>query len=41
MKKEWKWKNITIALEKIKPDWKVALAWIGFLGLIIWLIWFR
>ncbi|MDT2613171.1 hypothetical protein P7D46_05550 [Enterococcus dongliensis] len=41
MKKEWKWKNVTVTLEKIKPNWKVAIAWIIALSLIAWLIWFR
>jgi len=41
MKKEWKWKNVTVILEKIKPDWKVALVWVILIVGFIWFIWYR
>ena len=40
-KKRWKTKHGVFELERIKPEWKVAVAWLVFIGLIVWLVWFR
>lgn len=40
-KKQWKKGHWSFELERIKPDWKVAVAWLVFIGLIVWFIWLR
>jgi len=40
-KKVWKKGKSEFTIERIKFDWKAFVGWIVFVGLIVWLIWYR
>ncbi len=40
-KQIWKKGRWKFEIERIPFDWKVLVSWIIFIGLIIWLIWFK